>query len=116
MSKETWDDRAFVDQLVQQSRMPEEVAVPLALEMRIMAGFDAAFAPRPALQHYGLLRQAIGAIWPGASLWQPGFALALALVCGLGLGMLPSLHTSTADSTLQQLTDATPALDMAGDI
>lgn len=111
MSKETWDDQAFVDQLVQQSRMPEDVAVPLALEMRIMAGFDAAFAPRPAL-----LRRAVAAIWPGASLWQPGFALALALVCGLGLGMLPGLRTSTSDTTLQQLTDATPALDMAGDI
>lgn len=126
MAEKELSDRAFVDRIVQecsaadglrsQNRKPPDLPpdLPADLSARILADFDATFAPRPSWS-----QRLAETIWPGAPLWQPGFALALALICGLGLGLLPSVQsgsTATDSSSLQQLTEATPALDLAGDI
>lgn len=120
MAEKELSDRAFIDRVVQccntadahraATAIPPDLSTDLA--SRILADFDATFAPRRSW-----FRRIQDAIWPGAPLWQPGFALALALICGLGLGLLPTLRTTTTDtSSLQQLTEVMPALDMAGDI
>ncbi|MGB8600939.1 MAG: hypothetical protein WCD42_01955 [Rhizomicrobium sp.] len=122
MAEKELSDRAFVDRIVQESRAADGLRsqsrivpdLPAGLSARILAGFDATFAPRRSWS-----QRLADAIWPGAPLWQPGFALALALICGLGLGLLPSVQSGNASpdsSSLQQLTEATPALDLAGDI
>lgn len=111
MSKGAWDDRDFVDQLVQQSRALDAKPVPPGLERRIMAGFDAVVAPPPRLTPSRLTRvcstqvhRILDAVWPGVPLWQPVAALAFSLICGLTVGgLLPSigLTVATSDTSLQ---------------
>lgn len=94
--------------------------VPAALPNRILADFDAAMAPRPFW-----LKRLAATVWPGAPLWQPSLVLAASLACGLMLGtLLPVLQSAvqsassastTADNSLQ-ISEATPALDMSGDL
>lgn len=106
--------------------------VSMALEARIMAGFDAAMARRQ--QSPGnRLRAALHAAFPGIRPWQPAFAFAMALMIGGVAGtFLPrpaatsaapaaiaSIDSDTDSTTLYASADADsqlPALAMAGDL
>ena len=92
--------------------------VPDALRARIMADFDTVAAKRRAGLLYEL-RVLAGTIWPGAPLWKPGAVFAASLLCGLAAGaFVPVLQPAQDDSASlrQQWADASPALDMLGDL
>lgn len=131
MSKNAWDDRDFVDLLVQQSRALDAKPVPPALERRIMAGFDAVVAPhhnksRPsrfrltlgnsALGHSSSAQRILDAVWPGVPLWQPVAALAFSLICGLTVGgLLPSTGSAVATSDTLQISDIATDQELSGE-
>jgi len=112
MGKERMDDRAFADAVL--GEVPS-VAVPPALEARILGDFDAVAAKR---RRHGVLRRWRDTIWPGAPLWKPASVLALSLLIGLSAGtLLPTAsQASGASAQTLALLDTTPALDLSGDL
>ena len=114
---EAADDAAFAQGAL--NALPS-VAVPAALERRILADFDAVAARPPRARFVGRLRDAV---WPGAPVWKPASVLALSLVIGLAAGALvPSadLTRDTANQTQVSSSsspyDSSPALDMSKDL
>jgi len=95
------------------------VAVPSALEARILADFD-----RIAARHApGRLRRLFlrwrDDLWPGAPLWKPASVLALSLAIGVMAGVLmPMSDLAASTSSEQQYAagDAPPVVNMAGDL
>jgi hypothetical protein len=120
MGEKRMEDRAFAEAALKE--LPS-VAVPSALQARILADFDAVAAKHApqASQAPGALAQRLrrwrDALWPGAPLWKPASVLALSLLIGLSAGALMPASTSAAPSeqTLAAL-DATPVLDLSGDL
>ena len=110
-------DGAFAQRAL--SRLPS-VAVPPALEARILADFDAAAARRrrtlwnaPA-RLMGAWRDAV---WPGAPAWKPATVLALSLMIGLAAGALvPSSALTRDDQTQVSSSDSNSVLDISGDL
>src|SRR5262245_47676311 len=84
-------DDATLDRLLATVAAP---AVPAALEQRILAGFDRAQA-RWSLAK--LFRGAADAVWPGAPVWQPAGAFALALLIGVGVAAFAPLELGGGD-------------------
>jgi|WetSurMetagenome_2_1015567.scaffolds.fasta_scaffold323395_2 hypothetical protein len=113
MGKDRMDDREFVETAL---RALPSVAVPVALETRLLAGFDALAAKRAA--RAGWLRRWRDIMWPGAPLWKPASVLALSLLIGLSAGtLMPTANQVSAPSeqTLAAL-DSAPVLDLSGDL
>lgn len=81
---------------------------PAALSARILADFDAM-----SLKRWNLSRL-IDAIWPGAPAWKPAAALGLSLLIGLGVGALLPVYGSADDLSIAS--DASPGVDIAGDL
>jgi len=98
--------------------LPAE-APSAALEVRILADFDAASARRdrsPWVKAARIAHQFGDAIWPGVPAWQPVSVLALSLLIGLAAGTFVPAWTISSDASSQTLTlDAPPALDTSGD-
>jgi hypothetical protein len=111
MGKDRMDDREFVETALKE--LPS-VAVPAALEARILAGFDALAAK----QRRGFLRRWRDVMWPGAPLWKPASVLALSLLIGLSAGTLMPTSSSVSAPSEQTLTalETTPVLDLSGDL
>jgi hypothetical protein len=113
MGKDRMDDREFVETAL---KAVPSVAVPAALEARLLADFDALALKRAA--RAGFLRRWRDAMWPGAPLWKPASVLALSLLIGLTAGtLMPTGNQVSAPSeqTLAAL-DTTPVLDLSGDL
>jgi hypothetical protein len=107
-------DAEFVERVL--ALMPA-AGVPPSLEDRILADFVAVTARGRCGP--GPLRSLAAALWPGASLWQPGAILAASLICGLTIGVAVAPGTSsTADPsvTMQLVAETVPAFDMLGDL
>lgn len=111
------DDKAFAGRLLQS--LPT-VAVPSALEARLLADFDRIAAAR---QPGKVKRIAWGwaeRLWPGVPAWQPASLLVLSLVIGLTAGaFVPSLNSASAAANSDQsvaLSDATFAMDLYKDL
>jgi|SRR5579871_1910554 len=84
-------------------------AVPAALERRLMDDFDRA-QQRWSL---GKLASAVAeAIWPGAPLWQPACALALAFAAGLCVAVFAPLDVPHEDDVSSNVF----ALDTVSDV
>ncbi|MEI9988907.1 MAG: hypothetical protein WDM86_02610 [Rhizomicrobium sp.] len=75
--------------------MAPALAVPEALERRILADFDRIAARRGFAK---ALRRAADLIWPGAPVWQPAMAFALSLMIGLGVAAFAPLEPSPDES------------------
>jgi hypothetical protein len=69
-------------------------AVPEALERRILADFD---RMQTRWSFTKLLRGAADAVWPGAPVWQPAGAFALALLIGVGAAAFAPLDFAVPD-------------------
>lgn len=112
-------DAEFADLVLKGAEISSAHALPVALTSRILADFDVVMAPRPSW-----LKRLSNMVWPGAPLWQPSLILAASLACGLALGtLLPVLQStvlvaasSTGQDSALQMSEATPALDMSGDL
>ena len=86
-------DDAKLDRLLAAVAAP---AVPPGLERRILAGFDRV-QTRWSLAK--MLRAAADAVWPGAPVWQPAGAFALALLIGVGAATLAPLDLARPDDS-----------------
>lgn len=79
-------DREFADRALK--RLAPEIPQP-AFEAALLAAYDGWNAARPQ-GRWAALREALRlfseSIWPGAPVWAPVSAFALALVIGAGLG------------------------------
>ena len=110
------DDKAFADRLLQ--GLPT-VAVPSALEARLLADFDRIAAAHQPGKAKRLARGWAERLWPGAPVWQPATLLALSLVIGLTAGsFVPSLNSASAVANSDQnlVSDATFAMDLYKDL
>jgi hypothetical protein len=85
-------DRVFADRALR--RLPAATPPP-GLEAALLAAYDAWNAERPGgrwAAWKGALRGLSETVWPGAPLWAPVSALAVALLVGAGLGAaLPTM-------------------------
>lgn len=109
------DDKIFADKLMK--ALPT-VAVPSALEARILADFDR-IAARRSSGLKGFVEGWAQRLWPGAPLWQPASVLALSLAIGLMAGaFVPSFNSaSTATNSDQTLVaDSTSVMDLYKDL
>ena len=79
-------DDAGLDRLLARIKAP---AASPALSRRVLADFDR-LAARPGLSRS--LRRLAEAVWPGAPVWQPVAAFALALAIGLGAAAMAPLE------------------------
>jgi hypothetical protein len=97
---ESAQDADRLDRLLNAVAAP---AVPAALERRIMADFDRvqrhAEADRMAARwtFARALRRLADAVWPGAPVWQPACAFALALLIGTGVAAFAPLDLPQQD-------------------
>lgn len=112
------DDVQFVARAL--SALPS-VAVPAALEARILADFDVLAARLKSAPWFVRLTQGMrDVVWPGAPVWKPAAVLALSLIIGLAAGaFVPSSDVLPAGSAVQSQSlayDTTPALDLAKDL
>jgi len=110
------DDKIFAEKLMK--ALPT-MAVPSALEARILADFDRLAARRQG----GLMHFVEGwaeRLWPGAPLWQPASVLALSLVIGLMAGVfVPSFNsasTTVTNSDQTLVADSTSVMDLYKDL
>jgi hypothetical protein len=102
---EQMDDARFVDAILKS--LPT-MAVPAALEARILADFD----HRAGRRRFGILGRVGERLWPGAPAWQPASVLALSLAAGLMVGVfVPSPTTTTTVATTTTESTAIAALD-----
>jgi len=101
---ESAEDAARLDRLLAAAAAP---AVPAALERRILADFDR-IASRWSFAK--LLRRAADAVWPGAPVWQPACAFAVALLIGTGVAAFAPFDIPQQDdaSTSVFALDAAP--------
>lgn len=99
---ETQEEAAHLDRLLAQVVAP---AVPPGLERRILADFDTVQA---RWSFSKAVRRAADAVWPGAPVWQPAAAFALALFVGFGAAAFAPVDVAPDDSafTLDQAPDA----------
>jgi hypothetical protein len=117
-SAEVQNDAAFAARVL--AGLPD-VPVPGALEVRILADFDAAAARRKSsLWNWALhpVRSLRDAVWPGAPAWQPASVFALSLLIGLAAGTLVPSSALTNAGFVQDETpavDTVPNLDLSGD-
>ena len=105
-NKESVQDAARLDSLLAAAAVP---VVPPALQRRILADFDKV---QSRWTFASALRRTADAIWPGAPVWQPACAFALAFVIGTGVAAF-------APFDIPQQDDASAgvfALDAAPDI
>jgi hypothetical protein len=84
-------DDAKLDRLLDAVTAP---AVPAALEQRILVDFDRVQARWSFTR---LLHGMADAVWPGAPVWQPAGALALALLIGVGAAAFAPLDFGAPD-------------------
>ena len=98
------NDDMWVDEILKE--LPS-VAVPAALQARILADFDA----RP--RRRGLLARLGDLVWPGVPGWRPATALAAALVLGLTVGNYVPLDdlTNGGEQAASIALDQPPGLD-----
>ncbi len=94
--------------------LPRNDGVPMPLSARILADFDAVQARR----RIGFrLKDLARTAWPGTPLWKPGAVFAVSLLCGLAAGLsLPAAPAADNLSAQSPWADASPALDMFGDM
>lgn len=88
------DDAEFVQRLLNGL---SPVAVPAALERRILDDFDRLATRTPLLERIAAL------LWPGVPAWAPASALAVSLIVGLAAGAaIPSssLSRSSTDTVI----------------
>jgi hypothetical protein len=117
MADNDMTDAKFADRLA--AALPRG-EVPPGLSARILADFDRVIA----LRYLSWRRVFADLLWPGAPLWRPGVVLAASLFLGLAAGIfVPEAPPSSSDTApqqqqpqQQQWTDASPALDMLGDL
>jgi hypothetical protein len=100
------DDARMTQQLL---RSLATVAVPAALEQRILADFDRLAARRaiPAMHRIGAW------LWPGVPAWAPASALVFSLIVGLAAGaVMPSMNLSQSSTdTVIAAMDTGSAID-----
>ena len=110
---ERTDDAGFTQEILK--ALPA-VAVPAALEARILGDFDR-MAARPGKLTAMLAR--IGErLWPGAPVWQPASVLAVSLVMGLTAGALlpsPGSGAPASDLVVVAALDNPPDIDLDRD-
>ena len=99
-------DDAALDCLLAQA--PAPVASP-TLERRILADFDRVQARWSFAK---ALRSIADAVWPGAPVWQPAGAFALALVIGVGVAVFAPFDIAQQDDASANVF----ALDGAPDV
>lgn len=119
MTNERKTDAEFVARLLAKDAFPGQPAPASGhLSDRILADFDR-IATRRRRGLFAVLRAGLQMAWPGASLWQPGMALAASLACGLIVGamMAPSPAADASVVATSQTADTTiPVSDMLGDL
>ena len=99
---ESAQDAARLNRLLDAAPAP---TVPAALERRIMADFERvrrhAEEERTAARWTvaKALRRIADAVWPGAPVWQPACAFALALLIGTGVAAFAPLDLPQQDDT-----------------
>jgi hypothetical protein len=87
------------------------VPVPAALQLSILATFDAVVARRRA----SVIARFRDVVWPGAPAWRPAVALAISLFVGVAAGTLVPLEGAMANSNEQSASvafDAPPSFDL----
>jgi hypothetical protein len=87
-------DNEALDRLLAVAAPP---VVPPALERRILADFERV---RTRWSVAGLLRRTADTVWPGAPLWQPAGAFALAMLIGAGIAALAPFDFVRADAPM----------------
>ena len=96
-------DAAFADRAL--DRLPAASPAP-EFEAALLAAYDGWQSRRPAGPWAGLqgaLRAFSVLVWPGAPLWAPASAFAVALLLGVGLGvMLPGIGGQRMPFSLEQ--------------
>jgi len=103
------DDARFARDVLR--RLPT-VAVPAALETRILADFDGILAHRAERGRAGVWRRFGERLWPGVPVWQPASILALSLIIGLTAGTFVPAPATTSQVSEQVIT----ALDVTSDV
>ena len=109
---ESADDAARLNRLLDAA---PTVAVPPALERRILADFDR-LAARPSFAK--IARRIADAVWPDAPLWHPAAAFGAALFIGLGVAAFAPFDIPQQDDASANVfaLDASPDVDAGQDI
>jgi hypothetical protein len=113
MSNNQRNDAQFAHEILKS--LPT-MAVPAALEARILADFDRVTAHRG--RRAGWFGRIGETLWPGAPAWQPASVLALSLAIGLMAGGFvpsPAVSTTTSDQVVTAALDSAPLIDFDKD-
>jgi len=105
-------DDAVLDRLLDKAEPPAATA---ALERRILADFDRVQSRWSVAK---LVRDFSDAVWPGAPVWQPVGAFAVALVIGLGVAAFAPFDIAQQDDASANVfaLDGSPDVDAGQDI